>query len=108
MKYLVVKGDVTRLKENVVPIHTYTGQPLNYEYYHERMILPPLQRVFTSLANLSDWLADTPVYYNPTVKHHFAVRLCLVCFRPSQDNYLCDGCIPCVGASINRINNERD
>lgn len=34
-------------------MYTYKGQPLNYEYYHQRMVLPALQRTFTSLANLT-------------------------------------------------------
>jgi|JI6StandDraft_1071083.scaffolds.fasta_scaffold05016_8 hypothetical protein len=89
-------------------MYVYRGQPLNYEYYHEKMIMPALQRCFTSLANLNDWLADTPVRYNPASKHHFAVQLCKVCCKPSKDKYVCDGCIDSMDSTINHLNNQQD
>lgn len=61
MKYVILEGYKTPLKERSIPMFEYLfknkdKRSLDYEHYVNKLVLPPLHRVFVSLLSLEKFL----------------------------------------------------
>lgn len=55
MKYVIIQGGLKPIRYRSISIFEYAQNKkmkLDYEYYLNKQVIPPLQRVLSSLANL--------------------------------------------------------
>jgi DNA polymerase zeta len=56
MKYFVINGGLTAIKNRSISVFEYLqnkNMSLDLEYYLRKQVVPPLQRVLSSLADLN-------------------------------------------------------
>lgn len=56
MKYLVINGGLKPIKSRSIPMFEYLGNKgmsVDLNYYFRKQVLPPIQRVLSSLADLN-------------------------------------------------------
>ncbi len=58
LKYLIIEGS-DALKNRAIPLFEYMLNKekyrLDYNYYYNKLFLPPLRRTLISLINLDEW-----------------------------------------------------
>lgn len=55
MKYFVTRGGLKAIKNRSISVFEYSlkkNLELDYEYYLNKQVIPPLHRVFSSLVNI--------------------------------------------------------
>jgi DNA polymerase elongation subunit (family B) len=61
MKYFVINGGLSAIKNRSIAVFEYLlnkNMSLDFDYYLRKQVLPPLSRVFSSLADVNEWIAS--------------------------------------------------
>lgn len=66
MKYFVINGGLMAIKNRSIAVFEYLlnkNMSLDLDYYFKKQVVPPLQRVLSSLADLNEWTASVEYRY---------------------------------------------
>lgn len=58
MKYFVINGGLRPIRNRSISVFEYVknrNMTLDLDYYFRKQVVPPLQRVLSSLADLNEW-----------------------------------------------------
>lgn len=83
---------------------------LDMEYYFRKQILPPVQRVLSSLADLNEWTASTEYRQKFEFTQNYKLQINKKCYRCNGDSafVLCESCFPYIEEEEKKIKEIRD
>lgn len=58
MKYFVIQGGLKAVRNRSISVFEFAmnkNMKLDFEYYLNKQVIPPLQRVLSSLVNFKEW-----------------------------------------------------
>ena len=112
MKYVIVSGGLKALKNRSISVFEYmlsNKMNLDLDYYLKKQVIPPMQRVLSSLANLDEWSASLDVKQTEENKNTNEIQLNKKCLRCKGEAYfvLCERCMSFTQEEIDRMEEQK-
>lgn len=87
---MIIAGGLKAIKHRSISVFEYmlsNRMNLDLEYYLKKQVIPPMQRVLSSLANLEEWVASIEVKHTEEMKTCSEIQLNKKCLRCKGETY---------------------